>query len=319
MNVKNKKVILILISISMMIFISSCSSSDTGSNNAMEAPSAPLEERFGSENQKSSVSEQYGDGEVAYDQATGVTSLTNFNDPSLKIIKNGSLNIETKELNNALTMVTNKVMSLNGYVQSLNSDNKTRISLVVRIPSENFDNFMNESSEFGNILSKNISTDDISDVYFDTEAHIKSLKLQEERLLDLLSKGTELKYLLEVENELARVRYEIEKLEGSMRQYDNRISLSTVEIYIYETYDYTEEKNVPRTFGAKLLSNIADGANVVKTFLENLILALTYLLPILALLACIGFVVLKLVKWLKKKKILAKKSDSEDKDTKNIE
>ncbi|MCL2320874.1 MAG: DUF4349 domain-containing protein [Oscillospiraceae bacterium] len=297
-----KKILLILCT--CLLLLASCSSGRSGSTSNMTSvamDNAQVQDNaaagFGSKNDNANAGGVVSES-PAQSSVTANSAITN--DSFLKIIKNGTLNIETKDINNAQSIVISKVSELNGYVQSLNSDNKT-ISLVIRIPYDKFDGFMNESSQFGNVVSKSISTEDVSATYFDTQAHINTLKVQEQRLLDILSKGEDLKSMLEVENELARVRGEIESLEGQIRLYDNKISYSTIQINIYETSDFTVVQDTPKSFGAKIAQAFLDGIGIVKTFLENVLLILLYLLPICILLGGIAFVIIKLVKIIRKK------------------
>ncbi len=312
---KIKWVLFILFAI--MFFLTSCSGS--GARNNMDndnMPSYDRSESFGIQSNAPNTMAQ-ADTTTTYELKDDSNVNGTFNDPSLKIIKNGKLFVETKDINNALITVTDKISKVNGYIQSLNSE-KINVSLIARIPSDKFDGFMNESNEFGNIVSKSIFTEDISDTYFDTDARIKSLKIQEQRLLDLLSKGGDLKYLLEVENELARVRTEIEQLEGKIRYYDNKISYSTVEINIRETSDFTKQEEIPKSFGSKIKQTFFDGIGIVKSFFENIILILTYLLPISIIIAPVIFGIIVLVKFIRKKSGLKHKKDEKN-DKKNVE
>ena len=59
--------------------------------------------------------------------------------------------------------------------------------------------------------------------YTDYEARLSSLNTQEERLLDMLSKSEDVETLIALEQRLSDVRYEIESIERSLRNYDMQI------------------------------------------------------------------------------------------------
>ena len=79
------------------------------------------------------------------------------------------------------------------------------------------------------------------------EARLKSLKLQEERLLTILSKAELLQDIIELERELSNVRYEIENYTGTLKKWDNLIEYSKVTIDVYEVHEIKEEEPIPIT------------------------------------------------------------------------
>jgi hypothetical protein len=80
-----------------------------------------------------------------------------------------------------------------------------------------------------------LSAQDITEQYFDLEIRLANQRRLETRLLELLERRTnELSDLLEIEREAARVRGEIEQLEGRKRFWDNQVSLSTLQVELHE-------------------------------------------------------------------------------------
>ena len=76
----------------------------------------------------------------------------------------------------------------------------------------------------------------------DMVARINNLKKQENRLLELLSrKDTALKEVLELEQELRRIRTEIEGLEGQKNLYDKQVEYATITINMSEDKELYNE------------------------------------------------------------------------------
>jgi hypothetical protein len=71
-----------------------------------------------------------------------------------------------------------------------------RAKYKLRIPSEKFEQFMTDIGEYGQCNQSENWGEDVSAKYFDTEARLKSLTMQEERLLTLLSKAENLQISL---------------------------------------------------------------------------------------------------------------------------
>ena len=76
------------------------------------------------------------------------------------------------------------------------------------------------------------SAQNVTSSYTDFEARLSSLNTQEERLLDMLSKSTDVETLIALEQRLSDVRYEIESIERNLRNYDAQIRYSTIDLTI---------------------------------------------------------------------------------------
>ena len=83
--------------------------------------------------------------------------------------------------------------------------------------------------------SQTLGTDDVTKAYFDTDARMKNLQLEEARLQQILDLKTgRLSDVLAVERELARVRQQIEEMQGTLKYYDTMVQYATVSIALSE-------------------------------------------------------------------------------------
>lgn len=125
-----------------------------------------------------------------------------------------------------------------GYVSSLNEfvDGLGRRSVTIqaRVPSDRFDRTVLDLEAMGKVLNKQVTAQDITEEYVDTEARARSLKKTEERLIEHLAKSGVLEDILRVEKELTRVREEIERLDGRLRFLGDRVKYSTITITVQE-------------------------------------------------------------------------------------
>lgn len=127
-----------------------------------------------------------------------------------KIIRTANLEIETLDFEETVNAITGKTNSFGGYMEQskttgtrlYDSNNRRSVVMVLRIPTNRFMEFLNIMSDTGNVIHKEIGGEDVTYEYFDTEARLKSLKIQEDRLLSLLSKSDKLEDMIEVEREL---------------------------------------------------------------------------------------------------------------------
>lgn len=138
-----------------------------------------------------------------------------------KLIKTVNMNVETRQFDELVANVMDRISSLGGYAQSTdisgnsyNSYGSTRNAFIVaRIPANKLDFFVDNIENESNITSKNESAEDVTLQYADVEAHKDSLKIEQQRLNQLLEQADTLENIIELENRLTEVRYEIESYE----------------------------------------------------------------------------------------------------------
>jgi len=237
-------------------------------------------------------------------------------DFSEKIIYTGNVYIETTEFDKALAAVDQAVSRFGGFVQDSNvsghsSGDRTAVVdryayFVLRIPAERFEEFMSAAGEIGNVTSSGKSAQNVTSQYTDYEARLKSLYLQEERLLEMLGKATDLDSLITLEARLSEVRYEIERIERDLRNLDQRLAYSTVTLDLQEVEAYTQTIPVKRSFGQKISNAFTGGWEDFAEGMEDFAVGIVEVLPALLLWAVIIVVVIVVVRR-KVKKYKAKK------------
>jgi hypothetical protein len=135
----------------------------------------------------------------------------------------------------------------------------------------------------GAILSRNVFVDEVTDYYYDTEARLKSLQTQEDQLMKLLEKADKLEVIIQLQNELSNVRYQIESMQGTLRRLDSQVAYSTVTINVREVYESTAIQAPPKTLGQRIAytfsntwDNIVDGVEDFVVFVAGNILLLVF-------------------------------------------
>jgi len=215
-----------------------------------------------------------------------------------KLIKEGTIRFETensKETKKIIQQATNK---FNGYFSADNeysNDYQIHHTISIRVPSENFDKLLaNISKSINEIDDQNISVKDVTEEYVDVQARLKAKKVVEKRYLELLSKAYSVGDVLQVENELARLREQIESTEGRLRYLKDQVGLSTLNITFYQTLAY--EPNFE--FFEKLASGFGNGFIGLLWFFIGLI----NIWPILLFVGLLVWFVIRLIKKSPKKK-----------------
>jgi len=158
---------------------------------------------------------------------------------SSMVIRTGQASIEVDSLERAVAQVRLLAARVGGYVantvmQTGRGDLRSA-SLEVKIPAERFDEGLNGLTPLGKLESVNVLAEDVGEEFTDVTARMQNSRRLESRLIDLLARGTgKLKDVLDVEQELARVREEIERSEGRLRYLRSHAALSTLTIAVHE-------------------------------------------------------------------------------------
>lgn len=110
---------------------------------------------------------------------------------------------------------------------------------VVRVPNSAQGAFLERVRTFGTVNREDRKASDVSEEYYDLEARLKNKRETEARLLKVQQERTgELKDILEVEQQIDRVRGEIEQMQGRLNVLSMLTSLSTVTINVREIRNY---------------------------------------------------------------------------------
>ncbi|HEY6204997.1 MAG TPA: DUF4349 domain-containing protein, partial [Chthoniobacterales bacterium] len=139
----------------------------------------------------------------------------------------------------AVAKITSFAKEEGGYVATTSSNKqangKLRGDIVVKVLPDNLDRFLQKIRGLGELKNQTLGTEDITKAYFDTDARLKNARVMEQRLIDMLKKKSEdINDLLQVEKELARVREQIEQMQGELKFWDSQVQFATVTIALAE-------------------------------------------------------------------------------------
>jgi Domain of unknown function (DUF4349) len=166
-------------------------------------------------------------------------STAAFDPASRLIVRTGQASIEVDSLNPSMAELRRIVQRVGGFVAdaSIQSGrNQIRsATLQVKVPSERFDDLTMGLEPLGRLQFVNVGAQDVSEEFVDLTARVANGQRLEDRLVELLRTRTgKLQDVLTVERELARIREEIERMEGRLRFLKTSAQLSTLSINLFE-------------------------------------------------------------------------------------
>lgn len=216
---------------------------------------------------------------------------------SRKVIKSADLDLQTLHYDEANQKLEALTASFGGYIESSTvqgdasgSDALRSASYTVRVPSDRLEEFLAGAGDLGSVVRKSIRGEDVTQNYFDSETRLKTLRAEQDRILDLMGKAEKIDDVLAIEKRLTEVQNEIEQLTGQLKQWDSLISLSTVTVMVREVAAITAPpaKGLDGQIGSIFRASLHALGEACRYF----VLAVAAALPFLAVAAVIGAAVI---------------------------
>jgi hypothetical protein len=236
-----------------------------------------------------------GSGSAAGPQSgpAAEVSLGSASVPALaaSIVKTADLQLEVarEELDDAVDRATATAATYGGFVYSTSIDDKEgearRASLVVRVPSNDFEQALADIKGIGDVREQSVSGKDVSQQFIDLQARIRNLGAQENVLIRLMRRATSISQTITVQDQLSGVQLEIERLEGRLRFLQDRTELGTISISLIEEGAPAPAR--PGTLGRAWQRAL----DVALAILAGVIVTLGALAPLVAMIA-LGYAVL---------------------------
>lgn len=218
--------------------LAGCSSGDAGDSfETAETMATETTSAAGGGSPEATVADDTADGETV-----AMSDL-----PERKVIQTATISIESDDTRASMAAIEELVEDSGGFVQSADvretgsETDQPTIDLVLRIPVDDLPGAVEAVADLGTrVISQTQRGQDVTDEYVDVEARLENLRLLETELRELLEDvrgqaDTDPAKLLQVFDEISRVRGEIERLEGRRQVLDDLTSLATLEVSITPT------------------------------------------------------------------------------------
>ena len=215
-----------------------------------------------------------------------------------KIIKTVDAYVQTKEYDKYISSLTANVAANGGYIEKSDANmggyyNSNRHSTyVLRIPAEKLDSFIIYAEENLKITSKTEKQKNV-----DVESRISAYKTEKETLTNLLEKAASLENVLDIQERLSEVNYEIENYTAQLRVLANRVSYSSVIMHIWEVERVTEEEpSLWSRIKNRFLDNLDELIDGLKNAVVDIVGGLPILIPVAAIAVISILIIRKLIR-----------------------
>lgn len=220
-----------------------------------------------------------------------------------KIIRNASLEIEASDAAALYGQLGAFGNESGGYEFSYNISNHEEYSVinaVFKIPPEKLNAFVNFAGENGKVINSSLSSEDITDNYFDMQTRLETKRKSLERYYELLKSADTIDGIIQLQKTIDSITLEIESYEGKLKLWNNLVDMATVEIYIRQYNDpITIRKEINwntltlNDMGYLIKRGFVSLVNIIVSFLQWVFIAVLVSSPVWVIILCILFVMRK--------------------------
>jgi chromosome segregation ATPase len=147
-----------------------------------------------------------------------------------QVIRTGSQKVEVKKLEEANASLQKITTDVGGFIESSNFDGDNTSTFRMRVPSKQLDGVMDQIAGLGTELDRNVKAVDVTGELTDLKARLDNAVSLRARLRELAKQAREMKEVLELERELARVQTEIDQIEGRLKGMQSQVALSQIDV-----------------------------------------------------------------------------------------
>lgn len=248
-----------------------------------------------------------------------------------KLVYSANIGLETLEFDNTMKSIKSRIDEVGGFLETEEyNDNSNwyypvdgsngkygnrEAFISVRVPSSKYDDFINSLSDTAYVVSKNSEVVNMTQIYNDSEAELKSYKNQLEVLQNMYTKCKTIKEMIEVQSRISDVNAEISKLETIIKNIDRDVDYSKVSIHLSEVFRYSNQVNSNNyNFSERVKNQFKDSWYNFTMSMENIIMWLISAIWYIIILA-ITIAIFILVKKRKAKTFSKNKINEDCKDT----
>jgi hypothetical protein len=160
---------------------------------------------------------------------------------ALMIARTATLNLVVKDIPASRAQLDAILTRYHGYVAKLdllNPENLPRgFQASLRIPAPDLAAALNDLRQLGALQAEQQAGEEVTQQHADLVARLKNSRETEERLRAILQQRTgKIDEVLQVEEEIARVRGEIEQMEAEQEALEHRVDFASVQLELSEVY-----------------------------------------------------------------------------------
>ncbi|MEO0376962.1 MAG: DUF4349 domain-containing protein [Cyanobacteria bacterium P01_A01_bin.17] len=153
-----------------------------------------------------------------------------------QLIKVAEMVLQVETVDDAIKSVSKVVKEQQGDILGLqdevpaNRSQRQTASMELRIPQAKLDVTLDRLTQLGEVQSRSIQAEDVSNQLVDFQARLRNLRKSEEQVLKILDRSGSVADVLKVTQELSNIRASIEQIDAQLQRLQNQVAYSTVRL-----------------------------------------------------------------------------------------
>lgn len=291
---------LIAVLLVMLMVIGGCSSSANDMASNSKANTAGNSELANVSTQSEALPAVTEDSKAeGNSQETGASTLNSAAEQR-KLIYQANLVMEVQDYEASKQRIQDMIHLSGGYILEFNdqySEYERAGLFKIKVPAQGFQSMLEQLNKLEHLrYERSYSATDVTEEYVDLEARLKVAKVEEERLLSFMEQAKNTSDLLKFSEDLTASQEKIERIQGRINYLNQNVSMSTIELRLYETIMGAKTSALEQTFGERLGKTLQESVKALIDLLQGLVLLLTAMLPFLVVIALVGLPVAWLVR-----------------------
>lgn len=227
------------------------------------------------------------------DSASSARNAEDIGSPERKLISNGNVALQSDDVAKTQFDVVSVSDKYAGEVESKESQTDKegeviRSRMVLRIPTAQFINAMDDLSGTAQLLNNNSSTADVTTEVLDKDIRIEIQRDSIDRIALLLDRAQNIRDIVNIEAQLSRRQADLATLEQKQRYLADQTAMSTVSVSIQQRPE--EKKKEPeKRATAGFFVGLSDGWKTLKGAATDVSTAVGALVPFALVGGIVGF------------------------------
>lgn len=217
------------------------------SSQAKQAGSAEL-----SESQDKDIGKEFFEsGQKRYASESTESKLTSgpenssrlvVDQPLRSVVRSASLKVRVQDVETSQKQIGTMVIGWGGFVESSQqnlNEGPSGSDMTLRVPSEHFNEALEQIAGMGLRISQSVSTDDITGSIVDMQARLATMKAQEEAYRNLLRQRHSRSEIEEYVQRLSALRSQIEQVAGNLKTNQIKAALPVIHLSLEQSSSLT--------------------------------------------------------------------------------
>ena len=225
-----------------------------------------------------------------------------------KIIYSANVYIETLHFDQSVEDVYAMVEACGGFMESsyvsgnnyastyYKEQSYRTASFTIRVPAQSFTAVKSSLDQLGYVTSEETYSDNITTQFYDTQSRLEAYRSEAQRLTEMLGKADSVEDMIIIESRLSDVQYNIDSLTSRLKNWQNSVDYSTLNLTLREVAEIRVQTKVTETYWQRMGKGFVSTMNSIANFFKEVFMWIVVAFPVLLLLAVVTIIIILIVK-----------------------